>query len=221
MKRFTALHFTALATLWLGHASTCVALPEPHPDIAECDRKLREILQDDPNQSDVTYVATKFADPIQLFEDSAYDITAHYWLVRLATDNQRKPRFSNAQSREAERILSKYWDIPDIYVMDFGILLGSPEYFLYKCVADVCAPGGTCTEISPRQKGKDFIKKRALLRRFFNETMSWAKKVPRLRNKVPAFERSYNRADKKLRAGLTKLPERLYVNHTFVSRGIG
>lgn len=103
--------------------------------------------------------------------------------------------------------------------MDFGILSGGPDYFLYKCVADVCVDGGTCTEMFPRQMGEDFIKRLGFLRRFFNETMSWAKKVDRLRKKVPAFERKYNRAEKKLKAGAAKLPERLYVNHTFVPRG--
>ncbi len=164
--------------------------------------------------------ATKFADPIRLFEDSAYEILMpHQVLLNVATDNKRKPRLSNAQSQEAARILDKYWTVPQPSVMDFGILNGGPDFFLYKCVADVCVDGGTCKEIFPRQQGEDIIKALGFSRRFFNEAMSWAKKVSRLRKKVPAFERTYNREERKLRAAVTKLPKRLYVNHTFVPRG--
>ena len=48
--------------------------------------------------------------------------------------------------------------------------------------------------------------------------MSWAKKVNRLQKKVPTFERRYNRAERKLRATVAKLPERLYVVDYIVPR---
>jgi hypothetical protein len=48
--------------------------------------------------------------------------------------------------------------------------------------------------------------------------MTWAKKVNRTRKKVPAFERRYNREERKLRATVAKLPERLYVVDYIIPR---
>ncbi len=226
MKRFTALQFTAIAALWLGHASTCAALPEPHPDFAECDRKVREQLKSDlKNQQALGagFIVDKFADPINSFDWSAYYLVwPHANLLLDATDNKRKPRVSNAQSNEANRILdNEFYNSNFIQpvIMD-GLYPweSRPGVLHYKCVSGVCPEGDTCTTLYPRKVADGVVNSLGIYRKFFNTAMTWAKKVNRTRKKVPAFERRYNREERKLRATVAKLPERLYVIETIVPR---
>lgn len=223
MKRFTTLHFTALATLWLGHASTSAALPEPHPDIAECDRKVQEYLKEDlknPIGSGKIIVATKVADPIYLFEDSAFQLVWHPLKYHLgeAAENKRKPRVSNAQSNEASRILQNFFYQPTILDNLGSYSLDRPGDLHYKCVSEACPEGDSCTTVYPRKVADGVVNILGIYRKFFNEALVWAKKVHRIRKKVPTFERRYNRTERTLRATVAKLPERLYVIDYIVPR---
>jgi hypothetical protein len=221
MKRFTALHFTALAALWLGHASTCAALPEPHPDIAECDRKVREQLKSDLKKREFfaqAIVVTKFADALYSFDESASQLVdPHHELLFAAWNNNRKPRVSNAQSNEAGRILKKAPFIKPL-ILDDLVWTVDPSGGIvnYKCVSEACPEGDTCTTLYPRKVADGVVNSLGIQRKFFNAAMTWAKKVNRTRKKVPAFERRYNREERKLRATVAKLPERLYVIDTFL-----
>jgi len=220
MKRFTALHFTALAALWLGHASTCAALPEPHPDIAECDRKVREQLKSDLKKREFAqaFVVTKFADALYSFDESASQLVdPHHELLFAAWNNNRKPRVSNAQSNEAGRILKKAPFIKPL-ILDDLVWAVDPSGGIvnYKCVSEACPEGDTCTTLYPRKVADGVVNSLGIQRKFFNAAMTWAKKVNRTRKKVPAFERRYNREERKLRATVAKLPERLYVIDTFL-----
>ncbi len=221
MKRFTALHFTALAALWLGHSSTCAALPEPHPDIAECDRKVREQLKSDLKKPVVVsqaFVVTKFADALYSFDESASQLVyPHHELLFAAWNNNRKPRVSNAQSNEAGRILKKAPFIKPL-ILDDLVWTVDPSGGIvnYKCVSEACPEGDTCTTLYPRKVADGVVNSLGIQRKFFNAAMTWAKKVNKTRKKVPAFERRYNREERKLRATVAKLPERLYVIDTFL-----
>jgi hypothetical protein len=224
MKRFTALQFTALAALWLGHASTCAALPEPHPDIAECDRKVREQLKSDLKKREFfaqAIVVTKFADALYSFDESASQLVdPHHELLFAAWNNNRKPRVSNAQSNEANRILeNEFYNsnfIQPVIMEGLYRWVSRPGVLHYKCVSEVCPEGDTCTTLYPRQVADGVVNSLGIQRKFFNAAMTWAKKVNRTRKKVPAFERRYNREERKLRATVAKLPERLYVIDTFL-----
>jgi hypothetical protein len=221
MKRFTALQFTALAALWLGHASTCAALPEPHPDIAECDRKVREQLKSDLKKREFfaqAIVVTKFADALYSFDESASQLVdPHHELLFAAWNNNRKPRVSNAQSNEAGRILKKAPFIKPLILDDLVWTVDpSGGIINYKCVSEACPEGDTCTTLYPRKVADGVVNSLGIQRKFFNAAMTWAKKVNRTRKKVPAFERRYNREERKLRATVAKLPERLYVIDTFL-----
>ena len=227
MKRFTALQFTALAALWLGHASTCAALPEPDSDIAECSRRFQESLKSDlkdPRAVGGLFVTTKFAELLYSFDDSAQELAyPHLQLLENAAENKRKPRVSNAQSKEAEKILEKgqpFDFIQPSILNDVGpIGEGYPDTLHYKCIFDAPTFGGDSgTTLYPREAGERAIKSLGLSRAFFNKVMTWAKKVNRTRKKVPAFERRYNRAERKLRATVAKLPERLYVVDYIIPR---
>ena len=227
MKRFTALHFTALTALWLGHASTCAALPEPDSDIAKCNRVVEESLKSDlkdPRAGGALFVRTKSAELLYSFDDSAQELVyPHLLLLENAAENKRKPRVSNAQSKEAENILEKgqYFDFIRPSIISVG-LIGSddPDIIKYKCIFDLptVEGGSMVTTLYPREAGEQAIKSLDRSRSFFNKVMSWAKKVNRLQKKVPTFERRYNRAERKLRATVAKLPERLYVVDYIVPR---
>ena len=223
MKRFTALQFTAIAALWLGHASTCAALPEPHPDFAECDRKVREAQKVDLKDSQQIVggilVEDKFSEPFWALDISdAVLLYPHSVLLEDAATNKHKPRVSNAQSQEAKTILGRYYTkleesryVDSPISLSWGVYGGLgeeyPDYLHYRCISEVCPRGG-CTIL---EVGERPLKSLPLRRKFFNKAMNWAKKVNRLRKKVPAFERRYNREERKLRATVAKLPERLYV----------
>jgi hypothetical protein len=132
MKRFTALHVTALTALWLGHASTCAALPEPDSDIAKCNRVVEESLKSDlkaPRFRGAVFVITKSAELLSSFDDSAQELVyPHLQLLENAAENKRKPRVSNAQSKEAGNILEKgqYFDFIRPSMTDVG-LIGSDD----------------------------------------------------------------------------------------------
>jgi hypothetical protein len=150
IKRFTALQFTALATLWLGHASTCAALPEPDYDIAECSRRFQESLKSDlkdPRAVGGLFVTTKFAELLYSFDDSAQELAyPHFVLLENAAENKRKPRVSNAQSKEAEKILEKgqpFDFIQPSILNDVGLIgEGYPDTLHYKCIFDAPTFGG-------------------------------------------------------------------------------
>ena len=225
MKRFTALHFTALMTLWLGHATTCAAQDKANPTMEKClnlvqknlaaDRKmgiLGAVIQDENEAWNQTVIRVDSA-LIDLLSPSVI-------LLQDAAENKRKPRVSNAQSRSAGRILYKY-GIPlgaPLPLSDVGTWKDSNDDIQYKCVTEVCGEGNTCTTVYPRRVGQRLVNFLGIYRKFFNETMSWAKQINRIQGNVPAFEANYNRAEKRLRSAVPELPERLYVIDIFAPR---
>jgi len=227
MKRFTALQFTALAALWLGHTSTCAALPETNPTMTKC-LTLVEELASNPDWAgnyDGVIVRDKnetWSKAVTKVESTFIDLLSPpVILLADARDNKRKPRVSNAQSREADRILYKYGialDAPRLPLSDLGPDESSTTLINNTCIFEVCEDSNSCRTIYPREKGRKMVRYLGIYRKFFNETMSWARTVNRLREKVPAFERRYNQAEKKLRAAVPELPERLYVIDIFTPR---
>ena len=74
-------------------------------------------------------MTTKFAELLYSFDDSAQELVyPHLLLLENAARNKRKPRVSNAQSKEAENILDKgqYLDFIRPSIMEVG-LIGSDD----------------------------------------------------------------------------------------------
>jgi hypothetical protein len=225
MKRFTALHFTALATLWLGHATTCAALDKANPTMEKCLNLVQKNLAADREMGTVGAVIRDeneaWNDSVIRVDSALIDLLSpSVILLQDAAENKRKPRVSNAQSRSAGRILYKY-GIPlgaPLPLTDVGTWNDSADDIQYKCITEVCGEGNTCTTVYPRKVGQRLVNFLGLYHKFFNETMSWAKNVNRIRKKVPTFERGYDRAEKRLRSAVPELPERLHVIDIFAPR---
>ena len=142
-------------------------------------------------------------------------------LLSIAADNQSKPRISNRQSRQAQKILRKYerevlWRTP--LLNSVGTIENTSAFDQYKCLTDTCPKGVTCTALPTAKERDEFRDRLPLLRDLHEETMALVSTVPSLKRKVPGLRRTYDRVEKKIATTLQNVPERIYVIDEFVAR---
>jgi hypothetical protein len=142
-------------------------------------------------------------------------------LLSNAADNQSKPRISNRQSRQAQKILQKYerevlWRTP--LLNSVGTIQTTSTFDQYKCLTDTCPKGVTCTALPIAKERDEFRDRLPLLRDLHEETMALVSTVPSLKRKVPQLRRTYDRVEKKIATTLQNLPERIYVIDEFIAR---
>jgi hypothetical protein len=146
-------------------------------------------------------------------EESQFTLHAGFGrLLYRGASNTVKPRISNQESKQAQKIKESY-DSESAFIralIDYQPWT-SKKADHYKCVTDRCPQGASCTVIDVQREGAEMASSLPILRSYAMRTFRWAKTVEIFGSKVTRRQQAYDRREAELKQILSGLPTKLVV----------